>query len=795
MLTDIIKKNGQQIKSDLNKGLLFFTKKYFGVLTILIFIALQELTPLFKLNMNINCSLFGLIVIFSIYLGGVLPGIISSFVVILYGLFSQANITASSIVTNIGQIDYKIAIISIIIMAILVGIMDQKYKKYYEKYKENQSCTSWVEEISDIMVTYTSVNGKFLMAPKKFCSYLGYSEEELITMKIWDISHIEDAKKEEKLFEGLLKGLRPSYSIEKRTYKKNGEIKWFYKNAYLVKYDDGSIKYVFNYIIDITERKRMEEKIKNHSDFLQKIIDTIPNPIFIKKSDSEYIDFNKSFADLIGSVEKKIKVRDFVNDLNMDIIKEILEHCEKAIELNTSLEYNFAFKNLSYKGKGEIDGTYIINTAPYMDMDKNINGVVGSITNISHLKKIEEELKQINNKYGKLLELSPDVITIINKGIITFINDSGAKMLGYQSPNELIGKEAYKFVAQDNIEEITDNVKWAENNLNTTGKPYEIKFKSNDSKFIDVESINIGYIDGEEVSVMTVARDITERKKAEALKKEAEVNLKLLNEAIESDKIKNEFFANVSHELRTPLNVMMGVLQLLTLYKDNKEDGYQSIDRYIKMMKQNCYRLLRLVNNLIDITKIDAGFFNIKLRRYDIVKIVEDITLSIVEYVESNGLILEFDTNEEERIISCDPDQMERIILNLLANSIKFTNPGGKINVVLESEDDSVKIIIRDTGIGIPEDQLEIIFERFKQVDRSFARDCSGSGIGLSLVKSLVEMHGGNIKVKSKEKCGTEFTIIIPVDESKILSEEEVNIKSGGSIDKIKIEFSDIYSV
>ncbi len=280
----------------------------------------------------------------------------------------------------------------------------------------------------------------------------------------------------------------------------------------------------------------------------------------------------------------------------------------------------------------------------------------------------------------------------------------------------------------------------------------------------------------------------------EILKKEAEENLQLIKEAMESDKLKNEFFANVSHELRTPLNVIMGVLHLLTLY--NGEDGisHESCLKYIKMMKQNCYRLLRLINNLIDITKIDAGFFDIKLGKYDIVKIIEDITLSIADYIESNGLTLEFDTDIEEKVIACDPNQMERIILNLLANSIKFTNPGGKINVIMEAKRDPVKVIIKDTGIGIPEDQIESIFERFRQVKHSFSRECEGSGIGLSLVKALIEMHGGSINVSSEKDKGTEFIISIPSNEDKVITEEGRSIKNEGNIDRIRVEFSDIYS-
>ncbi len=424
-----------------------------------------------------------------------------------------------------------------------------------------------------------------------------------------------------------------------------------------------------------------------------------------------------------------------------------------------------------------------------MERDYNKNAI-----DITKKRKIEEELKQINNKYEKLLELLPDTITITKGKGITYINDIGAKILGFASPHDVIGKDIDEFIIIDNQEEIRNKLFYNDRSINIDGKPVEISIKTINGNLIEAESLSVCLKDGDEETLMTLSRDITERKKAEIIRKESEENLKLLNEAMEYDKMKNEFFANVSHELRTPLNVIMGVLQLLGLYTNRESNQCSAFDRYIKMMRQNCYRLLRLINNLIDITKIDAGFFNIKLVKCNIVKIVEDITLSIAEYVEANGLALEFDTNEEEKIISCDPDQMERIILNLLANSIKFTNPGGKISVAVETEENAVKIIIKDTGIGIPKDQLDIIFERFRQIDGTLARDHSGSGIGLSLVKSLVEMHGGSIAVESEMEIGTKFIIKLPLNGNNASKVDE-SINSNGNIDKIKIEFSDIYSV
>jgi len=215
------------------------------------------------------------------------------------------------------------------------------------------------------------------------------------------------------------------------------------------------------------------------------------------------------------------------------------------------------------------------------------------------------------------------------------------------------------------------------------------------------------------------------------------------------------------------------------------------------MQQQNCYRLLRLVNNLIDITKIDSGYFELKFSRCNIVEVVENITLLVVEYAKNKGVSLIFDTDVEEKIISCDQNAMERIILNLLSNAIKFTPRGGSIKVEVKDCGKTVAISVKDTGIGIQEDKLEMIFERFKQVDNLLTRKNEGSGIGLSLVKSLVELHGGKISVKSEYNRGSEFTVELPADlengENPSMDAADRKEENENKQHNVHIEFSDIY--
>ncbi|WBL47264.1 ATP-binding protein [Clostridium estertheticum] len=278
-------------------------------------------------------------------------------------------------------------------------------------------------------------------------------------------------------------------------------------------------------------------------------------------------------------------------------------------------------------------------------------------------------------------------------------------------------------------------------------------------------------------------------------------NKKLLDETILSETLKTEFFSNLSHELRTPLNIILCTLQLLDTYTTGSEvnEKERKFKQYIGIMKQNCYRQLRLVNNMIDITKLDAGFFNLHLQNCNIVNVVESVTMSVAEYIKTKSIKLIFDTDIEECIMSCDPEKIERVILNLLSNSIKFTRSGGSMKVNMYDKGKNIIISIKDTGIGIPPDKLNIIFDRFRQVDRSLTRKQEGSGIGLSIVKSLVELHGGTISVRSEYGKGTEFIIILPIivlpKDNDIFEVFEFESESQERIERIDIEFSDIYSL
>ena len=268
-----------------------------------------------------------------------------------------------------------------------------------------------------------------------------------------------------------------------------------------------------------------------------------------------------------------------------------------------------------------------------------------------------------------------------------------------------------------------------------------------------------------------------------------------MNRLKQEDELRTQFFANISHELRTPLNILICSYQLLKSKSNNKDDLYNYYHKYSDTITTNSSRMLRLINNIIDASKFEAGCFKMNFKNSDIISIIEDVTLSIAQCgkIENRNII--FDTNTEYLEIKCDTDNIERVILNLLSNAIKFTHKDGNIFVVCEEKDTELIIKVKDDGIGIPKEFRERIFDRFVQVNKTFRRNVEGSGIGLSLVKFIVDSHGGQVYINDEVEIGCEFIVKIP----KLSMDEECGDSKTypqslrKDIDlKVDIELSDI---
>lgn len=539
---------------------------------------------------------------------------------------------------------------------------------------------------------------------------------------------------------------------------------------------------------DITKEVELEKELKDVGEEYKSIIENIPCAIMLRNS-SDIIEeininmVNKYFEELFNYNNKDLK--------NMNLLKyydkfsiEFLDnknYCELDLSINEKIEniQNNADKYNLITATMKEDNNIKKNIEIKVDDFEDENQIYKLII----LKDITEEvdtyknINKQNNMYKKVLNTIPDAIIIES--------DSSKKIIyanqKYMDIFEIHGKEINELVYKYRDRLDTKYLY----NLHRGEKNKSIYILNNNNiKELKVYTRS-WYMNNEKLKIKII-EDLNQQREAERMKE-------ILIGQREYDKMKMEFYANMSHELKTPLNNIYSSIQLVeNLYKNNKIlDDNKEIYNHIKTTKQNIFRLIRLIDNIINISQVKSEIYKIKSINFDIVYLVEEIVYSILPYAKSKKINLVFDTNEEEILVGLDPETIERIVLNLLSNAIKFTKQDGEIFVGVYKAKGKLKIIVRDSGIGIEKDKLIDIFDRFKQIENGSISNEFGSGIGLYLSKSLVKFQNGTIDIKSEVDKGTEIVVEFPI--LKVKEADEMAVEYNQNIERFKIEFFDIY--
>lgn len=543
--------------------------------------------------------------------------------------------------------------------------------------------------------------------------------------------------------------------------------------------------------------EKQAQVIKIDKSILNSVLNSTSNGILICSFDNKILSFNDMFSNMWG-LPNDFSSSNFTNTKLIEFLStklknsyETKKYIDKKIKLKIDLEYSLELND---------DRIIKLCSSPLI-VDNDFIGRVYNFKDITKEANTTKIIEKSTQQYEKLIDFLPAGILVHIKGRILFCNNSfynilriDKKIMSLQNKNILdFVHEDDKILAKKRINEVQKE--------NKIPKPLEEKLLRVDGSIAYVLALTTPYLHNGEITSLVVFQDITERKQSEALKKEIYEKQKLLDELRHYSELQSQFFSNLSHEFRTPINVLYSSLQLMSSLIQNYDENNLNelglkMNTYISSMKNNCFRLMKLVNNLIDITKLKSGYLKVYMHNEDIVNIVEHIVLSSSKYIEQNGLSVVFDTDVEEKVVACDSYFLERIVLNLLSNSTKFTPRGGKISVNIHDKINYLTISVKDTGIGIPQYKQAMIFEPFTQIDKSLTRNREGSGVGLYIVKSLVELLGGEITVNSSPGKGSEFIIKLP---SFTIYQPTSNLKTRldyGNIDtvnNIKIEFSDIY--
>ena len=671
-------------------------------------------------------------------------------------------------------------------------------------------------------------SGKYLYFSKTLCEFFGKSREEIIGKcdeEIFPSNIVETFKETDKIV--IESKVGKLYEDKINIFGK----KVTYETYKLPIYDENNnLKYIVGSCKDTSLQNIAKDEIFKHyskaiainaderQDSLYELLNRISNSI-IEHSNAQGLAINlydkdnlelkpyitlKNAAKTLARVDK---IRISKNEekaildgktyrgfkgINKIRTKTDIEEIDVDIDAINGLEYLCIYPMIVRNELiGVLSMSYSKEDAPKYNQDTLFEEIAYKIAMLIKNYRLSQELKLENQKRKEseeelslYLDVSVDLKATLNiHGCIIKANDSWEKVLGW-SKAEIKAMHYSDLIHPDDISIL--EYLYDSNYIVEEIKYLTIRLLCKDNTYKWIE-LSLKYVKDKNV-FMSTGIDVTSRK-------EVEVEKKKLEEAIHLESIRNEFFGNISHEFKTPLNIILGIVQLIDKNIELDNITKENLIRHVDIMKQNSYRLLRLVNNLIDISRIDIGYYNLQPSNYNIVKVIEDITLSIAEYVKHKKINLIFNTDVEEITLACDPDKIERVMLNLLSNAIKYTDDNGDIYVSLNKVNEDVVVSVKDSGVGIPNDKLELIFDRFGQANDILSRRCEGSGIGLSIVKSIVEMHGGKIEVFSEIGKGSEFVFNIPI---KILEEENVILTCDNKdyhVEKCNIEFSDIYSI
>ena len=398
------------------------------------------------------------------------------------------------------------------------------------------------------------------------------------------------------------------------------------------------------------------------------------------------------------------------------------------------------------------------NEPKYVYLTGNVTGnedrCLITAVDISERKQAEKALIASEIRYRRLFETAKDGILILDAetGKIVDVNPFLYKLLGF-TEEQLIDKELWEIGLFKDVAE--NQAKFAELQKTKYVRYDNLPIETIDGRNIHVEFVSNVYLVGKKEVIQCNIRDITERKQAE------DELIKAKKRAEESDRLKSAFLANMSHEIRTPMNGILGFAELL---KQPDLTGEKQ-QRYISIIEKSGVRMLNIINDIINISRVDSGQMGVSISETNINEQIEFIYTFFRPEVEQKGLYLFYHNSlpVKEAILNTDREKVFAILTNLVKNALKFTKTG-TIDFGYEKKDHHLVFFVRDTGVGIPADQLKIVFERFRQGSESLSRNYEGAGLGLSISKAYVEMLGGKIWVESEEGQGTTFYFTLPYE-------------------------------
>lgn len=626
----------------------------------------------------------------------------------------------------------------------MANFLDAEHTVIYSGNNDQEYLTRMYEWHAEDVSSYVRTNEKV-----RKNAWLTDHFDQYLTLNIPDTEHFEGDRDMKDQFaklhivsaaivplyyRGTFKG---SISIGSSTKK----VKWSESDIYLS-------RLIGEMITSLVERKHTENHLlSKEMDYRQVInsIDTVLWKIDIDKDKNvTYFSVSASMDKILGLPEGSVGTdwKKYISLIHPKDMKNVSDFIFlKGTGDKKSIEYRLISEN------GEV--SWLSSNATVHPLEDGSVQLVGTTRNITKQKLAEEELARSEKKYRSLVEQSSDGI-FINRtdGQILDVNSKACEIMGYTK-----GQLKQMSVVDLLVPELRPEGEKVMELLKVQRFIHgETKYLTGRGDIIDVE-INASLLDGYKGITQAVVRDITERKRAE------EAMLRAKVEAESANRIKSEFLASMSHELWTPLNSIIGFSDMLAEgYTGSLSETQQKYSQYISTSGKY---LLTLINNILDIAKIESGKMELELEHFNLGEVFEDAEKLVGHLAKKKNIKLNVIEPENIELLA-DKIKVKQIIYNLLSNAIKFTPDNGGVTITATASGDKVRVSVTDTGIGIAESDFDKLFMPFKQIDSQLSRQYSGSGLGLSIVKELVELHGGNVTVESELRKGSTFTFTVP---------------------------------
>lgn len=601
---------------------------------------------------------------------------------------------------------------------------------------------------------------------------LGYRRDELpapgeILSWIREQTHPDHRARLERAYDDFVAGRAPAYDLEVQIRHKSGRWLWVRAVSQAIERDEaGRVTQVLGFMMDVTDRKKVEEALRHSERRFREMADGLPILVWIQDEHGDRELVNETLCEFFG-VERKA--------LSADLWSSFLHPGDTGYmrALRASLRERRPFHAEARVRRADGQWRWIESWGrPRFDAVGDFRGIVGTSIDVTSSKEAERALRESESRFRALADnMSQLAWTAEADGRILWYNQRWLAFTGRTLAQMLDGGWE-QVLHPDHVARMSEHLRRAVE----TGAPWEdtvpIQGVDGDYRWFLTRAVPIRNDEGRVVRWLGTSTDITERQRAERRLRDA-------------DRRKDEFLAMLGHELRNPLAAILTATELMRLI----DVGEPKLERAIAVLERQCGHMAKLLDGLLDVSRVTRGKLTIDEDLIDLGELLGHVTDDSQEHARSAGVELDVELPAEPVPVTGDATRLTQVFSNIVGNGIKFTSSGGRVKVTLELERAGAVVTVRDTGRGFSPEMRDLIFEPFQQGPQDLARASGGLGLGLALVRGLVELHGGSVGADSEGLGrGATFVVRLPVTRDAAFEAKGMPSSDTGSLDVLLIE-------